>query len=156
MYKIYIETTIPSFYFNTRTEPEAIARCNWTKEWWDNCRHSYKNVTSLAVIAELERGSHPNKQEKVSLISDLPMLSVTDDISQIARVYILRKIMPQDPLGDALHLAMASFHKCDVLLSWNCRNIVNFNKFDRIRRVNVELGLYVPNLLTPFGLLEED
>lgn len=84
------------------------------------------------------------------------MLPVTDDIRQIARVYIRRKIMPQDPLGDALHLATASFHKCDVLLSWNCRNIANFNKSDRIRKVNVELGIYVPNLLTPFELPEED
>jgi len=155
MYKVYIETTIPSFYFNTRTEPEAIARCNWTKDWWDNRRRSYENVTSFAVIAELERGGHPNKQEKVNLISDLPMLPMTDDIRQIARVYIQRKIMPRDPLGDALHLATASFHKCDVLLSWNCRNIVNFNKFDRIRKVNVELGIFVPNLLTPFQLLED-
>ena len=78
------------------------------------------------------------------------MLSMTDDIRQIVRVYIRRRIMPQDPVGDALHLAIASFHKCDALLSWNCRNIVNFSKFDRIRKVNVELGLYVPNLLTPF------
>ena len=156
MYKIYVETTIPSFYFNTRTDPEAVARCNWTKELWDNYRHLYENVTSLAVISELEKGSHPKKQEKLNLMSDLPMLSITDEIRQIVRVYIRRKVMPQDPVGDALHLAIASFHKCDALLSWNCRNIVNFRKFDRIRKVNVELGLYVPNLLTPFELLEED
>ncbi len=156
MHQVYIETTIPSFYFNTRTSPEAVARCNWTKEWWDNCRRLYENVTSLAVIAELERGDHPNKQKKLDLMADLPLLSITDEIRQIVRIYTQRKIMPQDPVGDALHLAIASFHKCDILLSWNCRNLVNFKKFDQIRRTNTEVGLHVPSLLTPLQLLGED
>ncbi len=49
--------------------------------------------------------------------------------------------MPNDPLGDALHLAIASYHKCDFLLTWNCRHLANANKFGHIRRVNVMLGL---------------
>ena len=32
MSKLYIETTIPSFYYNQRTEPEMVARCNWTRQ----------------------------------------------------------------------------------------------------------------------------
>ncbi len=156
MYRVYIETTIPSFYFNSRLDPEAIARCNWTKEWWDNHSHLYEKVASLAVIAELEHSNHPNKQEKLNLVSELPLLSVTDEIREIVSVYIRKKIMPVDPVGDALHLAIASFHKCDILLSWNCQNLVNFRKFDRIRRLNAELGLFVPNLLTPLELTEDD
>jgi predicted nucleic acid-binding protein len=156
MYRVYIETTIPSFYFNTRSDAEAVARCNWTNEWWDNHSHLYEKVTSLAVIGELEQGNHPNRQEKLNLISKLPLLSVTDEIREIVKIYIRKKIMPTDPVGDALHLAIASFHKCDILLSWNCQNLVNFRKFDRIRRLNVEIGLFVPNLLTPLELLEEN
>ena len=34
--QIYIETSIPSFYYEDRTEPEAIARREWTRSWWDN------------------------------------------------------------------------------------------------------------------------
>lgn len=116
----------------------------------------YEKVTNLAVIAELEQGNHPNKQEKLNLISKLPLLSVSDEIREIVKIYIQRKIMPIDPVGDALHLAIASFHKCDILLSWNCKNLVNFRKFDRIRRLKVEIGLFVPNLLTPLQLLEEE
>jgi hypothetical protein len=32
---VYIETTIPSFYYEVREEPEMIARRNWTRQWWD-------------------------------------------------------------------------------------------------------------------------
>jgi len=31
---IYLETSIPSFYFEIRSEPEMIARRNWTRQWW--------------------------------------------------------------------------------------------------------------------------
>lgn len=31
---IYVETTIPSFYYEVRTEPEMLARRSWTREWW--------------------------------------------------------------------------------------------------------------------------
>ena len=33
--RVYIETTIPSFYHETRTEPEIVVRRKWTREWWD-------------------------------------------------------------------------------------------------------------------------
>jgi len=41
--------------------------------------------------------------------------------------------MPKDPVGDAHQLAIASFHKVDSLLTWNCKNLVNANKFNHIR-----------------------
>ena len=61
--------------------------------------------------------------------------------------------MPRDPVGDALHLALASFHKCDFLLTWNCLHLANANKFGHIRRINGMLGLFVPLLVTPLELL---
>ncbi len=64
--------------------------------------------------------------------------------------------MPDDPVGDALHLAMASYYKCDFLLTWNCRHLANANKFDHIRRINTLLGLFVPALVTPLELLGEN
>ncbi|EDN66668.1 conserved hypothetical protein [Beggiatoa sp. PS] len=58
-------------------------------------------------------------------------------------------------LGDVLHLALASYHKCDFLLTWNCKNIANANKFTHIKRINTLLGLFVPTLLTPLELIGE-
>jgi hypothetical protein len=64
--------------------------------------------------------------------------------------------MPANPVGDALHLALASFHRCDFLVTWNCKHIANANKFGHIRRVNSMLGLFNPALVTPLELLAGD
>jgi hypothetical protein len=61
--------------------------------------------------------------------------------------------MPADPVGDALHLAAASYHKCDFLLTWNSRHLANANKFAHIRRINTMLSLFVPMLVTPLELV---
>ena len=63
--------------------------------------------------------------------------------------------MPADPAGDALHLAIASYHKYDFLVTWNCRHLANANKFGHLRRINTLLGLFVPALVTPLELLGE-
>ena len=150
---VYIETTIPSFYHEVRTEPEMIARKNWTREWWNNQREHYQLVTSIAVIEELERGDYPNKEKILNLVADIPLLNINTEIHDIVETYIKRKLMPADILGDALHLATASFHGCDFLLTWNCKHLANANKFSHIRRLNTLLGLYVPALITPVELL---
>jgi hypothetical protein len=65
--------------------------------------------------------------------------------------------MPSKPTsGDATHLALASYHGCDFLLTWNCRHIANPNKAAHILRINTRLGLHVPRLVTPLDLLGRD
>lgn len=151
--RVYIETTIPSFYYETRAEPDMVARRTWTREWWDDHRYSYEVVTSVAVLDELRRGDHPNRQQTLTLLQKLPLLSIEPPVADVIETYLQHRVMPRDPVGDALHLALASFHKCDFLLTWNCLHLANANKFGHIRRVNVMLGLFVPLLVTPLEML---
>ena len=90
------------------------------------------------------------------LLSDFSVVTIVPEIIDIVEVYIKHKLMPRDPVGDALHLALASYHKCDFLLTWNCKNLANANKFGHIRRINGLLGLYTPNIVTPLELLEDE
>ena len=153
--KVYVETTIPSFYYEDRTDIEAIARKEWTRKWWDHYSNQYMLVTSPAVIDEINYGDYPKQAKVLKLIDQLPLVPIESDIVEIVQTYIQHKVMPENPVGDALHLALASFHKCDFLLTWNCKHLANANKFSHIRQVNVMLGLFVPLLVTPLELLGE-
>jgi predicted nucleic acid-binding protein len=150
---VYIETSIPSFYFEIRKEPDMIARRNWTRQWWEHYSHLYDLYTSDAVVDELSNGDYPTKNETIPFLLKIYQLPILEDISEIVEVYIKNKLMPIDPLGDALHLALASYYKCDFLLTWNCKHLANANKFAQIKRLNTILGLFVPTLITPLQLL---
>ncbi|HVA48588.1 MAG TPA: hypothetical protein VNH11_19640 [Pirellulales bacterium] len=52
--RVYVEITIPSFYYEVRSEPEMLARRAWTRQWWDDHRWDFDVVTSAAVVDELE------------------------------------------------------------------------------------------------------
>ena len=114
---IYIETTIPSFYHETRKDIESLSRHHWTRKWWDEHRHDYELCTSYAVLQELDSPAYPSaKREKsLQLLRDLPVLDETARVGEIIRAYQRHKLMPQSPTGDALHLALASIHGCDFL-----------------------------------------
>jgi hypothetical protein len=90
------------------------------------------------------------------LLANLELLRIDAAVAEIVAAYDKHKIMPKDPFGDALHLALASYHRCDFLVTWNCQPLANARKFGHIRRVNGMLGLFVPELVTPIELLGED
>jgi len=149
----YLETSIFSFYYDERTAPEIVARKNWTRDFWENCRGRYLFSASPAVFNELSRGSKPHKEDALKLALTLPALEFVPAVREIAAVYMRHFVMPRDPLGDALHLALACYHKCDYLVTWNCAHLANANKAGHIRRVNAMLDLRTPAMLTPLELL---
>ncbi|MFC1462699.1 type II toxin-antitoxin system VapC family toxin [Verrucomicrobiota bacterium] len=156
MNTVYIETSVVGAYFDDREDVVSVAQRHWTRRWWDEERQKYEIVCSEAVLSELGHSDYPHSDEALDLIDDTRRLDIDEAVGDIAKVYISRGIMPQDPVGDALHLALCSFHKCDYLLTWNCRHIANPNKFERIRLINSTLGLFVPTLVTPNQLVGED
>jgi hypothetical protein len=131
-----------------------LARRNWTREWWDLHSNSYSLVTSEPVLEELNQGNFPNKSKALSLMESVSILPVEQLIIEIVDTYLNRKLMPQNPAGDALHPAVASYHKCDFLLTWNCKHLANANKFGHIRLINSSLNLFTPEIVTPLELLE--
>ncbi len=155
MSRIYIETTIPSFYFEVRTDATNAARRLWTRQWYDIAIANDECVTSAAVLQELQRGDFPGKIDAIAMITRLTAVAITDEVLLIVDEYINRKLMPKDPFGDALHLAIASHHRCDFLVTWNCKHLANANKFGDIHRINEKLGLATPILTTPLELLGE-
>ena len=151
--RIYIETTIPSSYYTLRPDEESIFRQKLTRQWWDEYAKLFILTSSTAVVEELEQGSRQVTLDRLALLEDIEMFEPTVESVQIAQIYIERLIMPKEPQGDALHLAIASFHEIDVMLTWNCTHLANPNKFNFITRINRELGLPTPELITPLDYL---
>jgi hypothetical protein len=113
-------------------------------------------VIGLPVISELEETPSPKRDQVLALIAQLRILPYVPEIAEIVEVYFAHRLMPLEAQGDADHLALASFHKCDILVTWNCKHLANANKLGHIHRVNALLSLRTPALVTPLQLLETD
>ena len=144
---VYIETTVPSYYCDNR--PVLAADIARTRQWWDEERRDYDCFISEVVLSELAEGNYPNQAKCLVLVDEISELAITEEIVQIAAVYQVRKLMPHLPPRDALHVAIASYYRLDFLLTWNCKHLANANKTRHLRELNLELGLYIPQLVTP-------
>ena len=153
--RVYIETTIPSAYFDTRTAPEWVARREITRRWWADAEERYELVTSAEVREELRKGPRDRRDAWLELIDPLPSLRRNAAAREIASAYIRHKVMPSRPLADAVHLALASLYACHYLLTWDFKHLANEQKFRHIQSVNRQLGLLVPRIVSPQVLLEE-
>ncbi len=142
-----------SFYHDER-EGSAYRR-QITRDWWRTQRRHYEVFASYFVLREAADEAYPGWQKVSDLVRRQTMLDIPDEISGIIRVYVDNHVMPAGDAGDAAHLAVASYHGIDYLLTWNCRHLANANKFDHIRKVNRRLGLLTPELVTPEQLFRE-
>ena len=151
--KVYIDSTIPSYYHDNRADLEAFVRV--TRQWWDDESRHYEILISEAVIQELGAGDYPGKKLILEMIKDIQVLPAVPQLEQITQFYIDNYVMPHSLIGDAVHLAYASFYNIEYLLTWNCNHLANANKRRHIRVINGKLGLNTPEIITPLELFRE-
>lgn len=154
--RVYVETTIPNFYYDFRPSEAVALRREATRCWWATAAERYELVTSTFVRDELSAGRGDAVALRLQLLQGISILRTSPVVDATAKTYIQYKLMPANPSGDAMHLALASHHDCGLIVTWNCRHLANPNKALQIRRINDRLGLAVPRLATPSELMEGD
>jgi hypothetical protein len=97
--RVYVETTIPSFYHERRTTPDIVARRDWTRQWWDDATERHELVTSVAVLDELGDGPPEHRAVWLALMNDLPLLAIDSAVFEIVETYIRHRLMPATPGG---------------------------------------------------------
>jgi predicted nucleic acid-binding protein len=152
---VYIETTIPSFYFEVRQDPGSQYYREATRRWWERHAAEFLRVTSGFTLLELQAAPDFIREPALEIMRDVPVLEVPARFEEVVAAYVSNRVMPQDAQGDAAHLAMASLYGCDYLLTWNCRHLANARKARHIQAVNGLLGLPAPLIVTPEALVEE-
>ena len=71
---------------------------------------------------------------------DLARVIDSDEIADLAEAYLAEKIVSASFRNDALHIASATVHQADVLVSWNFRHIVNLRRIELFNAVNIREG----------------
>ena len=114
-------------------------------------------VLSVVVAAEIEPAPEPVRGQYAELIGlGAELLDLTDEVRDLAAAYDAREVLPPRFSNDALHIALATAAGVDVLVSWNFRHIVRFDKIRLFNAVNIEQGykpvqIYSPREVTSHG-----
>ena len=79
---------------------------------------------------------------------------VTDEMDELAEKYMQEKIVTDKYYDDALHIAIATVMKIDVLVSWNFKHIVNYDKIIKFNGVNISEGYSHLEIRTPREVID--
>ncbi len=154
--RVYIETSVIS-YLTARPSRDLVgmARQQVTQTWWD-VRAKHDLYTSEVVARECNSGDPEAAARRMTAIEDIPLLRVTTDAVEIAKSLVSDGIIPQKAAEDALHIAIATVHTVDFLLTWNCKHIANPEIQRRIALHLDAMGMLLPFICTPDELLGAD
>jgi len=152
---VYIETTVVS-YLTARPSRDLIvaAHKQVTEEWWENTLSLLNPFVSPIVIEEVSRGDEASAKLRLEKIVRFPVLEITNEVRDLAELYFKRIPIPDKARGDAFHLAVATYHGMDFLVSWNFTHILSARVRAVIQDINTIRGISTPIICTPEELME--
>ena len=113
-------------------------------------------VLSDATIKELI-DAPVEVHNKLSLIpkQNIELVHTTDNALKLAQLYIDEKAISQKFKVDALHIALSTLNKVDILVSWNFKHIVNIVRIRSYNSVNLRNGYIQVEIRTPREVFNE-
>lgn len=155
MARVYLETSFFSACVSTRTSAKSITWRETSLEWWETQSGKHDLVISDEVVVELSDPQYEQGPEALEMLRGLSILEIGQDARGLAEILVLEKVMPgPSVVGDAIHVATATIHRTDYVLTWNVKHMANPNKRTHFATVCMRLGLIPPQIVTPDMLME--
>ena len=152
---VYIETSVIS-YFTAKPSRDLIVAAHQqiTHEWWEKALIHYEPYISPIVLEEISRGDSRAAKFRLEIISSFSVLEIIPAVHKLSALYFKKSKLPEKAMADSYHVALASWHGIDYLVSWNCVHIVNGRMRMVIEEINARQGIRTPIMCTPEELME--
>ncbi len=118
-------------------------------------------IVSPVTYSELEQA--PEAVQRV--VDDLPegaieQVALSQEARELAKAYVDAGVLSESSLDDAAHVATATVARADLIVSWNFRHIVNFDRIRKFNAVNLMMGYPTLSVCSPmevaYGDQDED
>ena len=146
--RIYIDTSVIGGYFDAEFEAAT--------------RQLFKRIADKefeVYLSEVNKVELTDAPAHVRAIEDLipadcyHYIEVTDEVKALALLYIEEKALGKASRNDAYHIALASVHRVDCLISWNFKHIVNFDKIQMFNAINMRFKYPLIDIRSPLEFL---
>lgn len=148
--RIYVDTSVFGGCFDSEFEH------------WSNLLFEYfkigKYKAVISEVSEFELKVAPTYIQQI--LADIPhknleIVKLTQEAKQLSEQYIKEKIVTKKSLADMQHIAVATVQQVDLLVSWNFKHIVNYNKIRLYNAVNLKYGYKILEIRNPRDLTDE-
>ena len=138
--RVYAETSVFGGVFDEEFKRASTAFFDTVQ------RDRFRLVTSRAVESELRDAPIRVQAFFSDALAYTELVEVTPEAALLRDAYLAAGIVGPASRVDALHIALATVNACLIVVSWNFKHIVHYQKIPRYNAINVARG-YTPLLI---------
>ena len=122
---------------------------------------AFESGEFLLVLSEIALRELENAPDTVRAVlrripeTSIEPISLTPETEELASAYIEEGAIVATMRADALHIALATVARVDVLVSWNFKHIVNLKRIHAYNAVNLKRGYPLLEIRTPREVLSD-
>lgn len=149
--RVYVDTSVFGGTQDTAFESESLAFIDQVR------RGLYTVLFSNVTASELDGAPEAVRSVFDSLPEHcLEIIRVSKEAEDLAKEYVAAKVLGAASSDDALHVAVATVAAADMILSWNFKHIVNFNRIRGFNSVNIRLGYRAMTIHSPLEVANNE
>jgi predicted nucleic acid-binding protein len=152
--RVYVDTCVFGGAYDTEFQTA-------TERFFDEVRSgSFHLIVSALVQDELADAPSQVSELYAEMMEWTTVAPISADALDLQQAYMDAGILAPKWAADALHVAMATVADCSLIVSWNFKHIVHFEKIPQYNAVNAKCGyrplaIYSPSEVLHYGNEEE-
>ena len=149
--RIYIDTSVIGGCFDQEF-------AEWSNKLFELIKTGY--ITALiSEVTTIEIEPAPiNIKNKLNELPahNIEFIEITEEAEYLASKYIENNAISIRFQEDALHIALATINKADILVSWNFKHIVNLRRIRLYNSINLVNNYQQTEIRTPREVIENE
>lgn len=133
-FRVYLDTSVFGGVFDKEFRDVSLTLFKQIQQG------RFQLVTSEVVAQEIYLAPIKVQQLFAKYIKYAELISVSAETIKLQQAYLSAKIISSEYATDALHVALATISQCSVLLSWNFKHIVHFQRIPLYNAINMLQG----------------
>jgi len=113
-------------------------------------------VTSAIVQAEILGAPQQVQEFFSSIIAYAKLIDLTQEVLELRQSYLDAHIVTSKSKNDAVHVALATISHCNMIISWNFKYIVHFEKIPKYNAINRAKGYRNLDIFSPLEVINYD
>ena len=113
-------------------------------------------LTSQPIAIEISRAPDNVQATFDAVRADAEVLETTEEAENLAEAYMSAEVVPAASRVDALHVALASVARADIVVSWNFKHIVQLRRIHAFHAVNLVHGYPLIEIRSPLEVIDDD
>jgi predicted nucleic acid-binding protein len=149
-----LETTLFNYYFDV----ERDGHSDTVKLFEAIGAGKYEGYTSEYVVFELKNSYEPKRSNMLALLDkyNIVLLDADDESKMLANKYISGNVISDNYRLDCLHIASASIHGLDCVMSFNYRHINRLRTKQMTALINLSEGYKTVIICTPMEVMDDE